>query len=145
MVLVLQVQSSTQYPWRAVDHEGEVLKGYVTKRRDCKAILKFLNKTMKRFGRQHVIVTNLLRSCATAMKVISNADRQETRRWLNNRAENSHLPFPRRERAMLHFPRTQNLQKFVSVQISIHNHCKQERHHYSREGFKLNPTISLVE
>jgi len=28
-----------------------------------------------------------------AMKVVSNADRQETSRWINNRVENSHLPF----------------------------------------------------
>jgi hypothetical protein len=42
-----------------------------------------------------------LRSYGAAMKVIGNADRQETGRWLNNRAENSHQPFRRRERAML--------------------------------------------
>jgi putative transposase len=35
------------------------------------------------------------------MKVIGNVDKQETGRWLNNRAENSHQPFRRRERAML--------------------------------------------
>ena len=48
---------------------------------------------MKRFGQPHVIVTDLLRSYGAAMKVIDNADRQETGRWLNNRAENSH-PLP---------------------------------------------------
>jgi len=48
---------------------------------------------MKRYGPPHVIVTDLLRSYGAAMKVIGNADRQETGRWLNNRAENSHQPF----------------------------------------------------
>jgi len=36
-------------------------------------------------------VTDLLRSYGAAMKVIGNVDKQETGRWLNNRAENSHL------------------------------------------------------
>ena len=106
----VKINGETHYLWRAVDHEGEVLESYVTKRRDRKAALKFLRKTMKRFGPPHVIVTDLLRSYGAAMKVIGNADKQETGRWLNNRAENSHLPFRRRERAMLRFRRTRSLQ-----------------------------------
>ena len=39
------------YLWRAVDHEGEVLEAVVTKRRDRRAALKFLKRTMKRYGR----------------------------------------------------------------------------------------------
>ncbi|MFT6076633.1 MAG: putative transposase [Yoonia sp.] len=59
---------------------------------------------MKRYGRPHVIVSDLLRSYGAAMKVIGNADRQETGRWKNNRAKNSHLPFRRRERAHAALP-----------------------------------------
>jgi len=99
----VKINGETHYLWRAVDHEGEVLETWVTKRRDRKAALKFLRKAMKRFGRPHVIVTDKLRSYGAAMKVIGNADRQETGRWLNNRAENSHLPFRRRERACCAF------------------------------------------
>jgi putative transposase len=141
----VKINGETHYLWRAVDHEGEVLESYVTKCRDRKAALKFLRKTMKRFGRPHVIVTDLLRSYGAAMKVIGNAEKQETGRWLNNRAENSHLPFRRRERAMLRFRRTRTLQKFVSVQASVHNHFNQERHLYSRCNFKLNRTAALAE
>ena len=101
--------------WRAVDHEGEVLESYVTKRRDRKAELKFIRKSMKRYGPPEVIVTDKLRSYGAAMKIICNADRQETGRWLNNWAENSHLPFRRRERAMLRFWHMRSLQKFVAV------------------------------
>jgi len=141
----VKINGETHYLWRAVDHEGEVLESYVTKRRDHKTALKFLRKTMKRYGQPHVIVTDLLRSYGAAMKVIGNAERQETGRWLNNRAENSHLPFRRRERAMLRFRRTQTLQKFVSVHASVHNHFNQERHLYSRDNFKLNRTAALAE
>jgi len=89
----VKINGETHFLWRAVDHEGEVLETYVSKRRDRKAALKFLRKLMKRYGSPNVIVTDKLRSYSAAMKVISNADRQETGRWLNNRAENSHLPF----------------------------------------------------
>jgi transposase-like protein len=51
----------------------------------------------------HVIVTDLLRSYGATMKVMGNIDKQETGRWLNNRAENSHTPFRRREQPMLRF------------------------------------------
>ena len=141
----VKINGETHYLWRAVDHEGEVLESYVTKRRDRKAALKFLRKTMKRYGPPHVIVTDLLRSYGAAMKVIGNADRKETGRWLNNRAENSHLPFRRRERAMLRFRRMRSLQKFISVHASVCNHFNQERHLYSRDNFKLNRAAALAE
>jgi putative transposase len=141
----VKINGETHYLWRAVDHEGEVLESYVTKRRDRKAALKFLRKTMKRFGQPIVIVNDLLRSYGAAMKVIGNAERQETGRWLNNRAENSHLPFRRRERAMPRFRRIRSLQKFVSAHASIHNHFYKERHRYSRANFKLNRTAALTE
>jgi putative transposase len=122
----VKIKGEMHYLWRAVDHEGEVLESYVTTRRDRKAALKFLRKSMRRFGSPQVIVTDKLRSYCAAMKVIGNAGRQEMGRWLNNRAENSHLPFRRRERAMLRFRRMRSLQKFVSVHASVHNHSHGE-------------------
>ena len=141
----VKINGETHYLWRAVDHEGEVLESYVSKRRDRKAALKFLTKAMKRYGQPEVVVTDKLGSYGAAMKVIGNADRQETGRWVNNRAENSHLPFRRRERAMLRFRRTATLQKFVSVHASIQNHFNQERHLYSRTNYKLNRAAALAE
>jgi putative transposase len=141
----VKINGETHYLWRAVDHEGEVLESYVTKRRDRKAALKFLRKIMKRYGKPNVIVTDRLRSYGAAMKVIGNVEKQQTGRWLNNRAENSHLPFRRRERAMLRFRRMHCLQKFASVHSSVHNHFNQERHLYSRDNFKLNRTAALAE
>jgi len=141
----VKINGEMHYLWRAVDHEGEVLESFVTKCRDRKAALKFLRKTMKHHGRPHVFVTDMLRSYGAAMKEIGNADRQETGRWQNNRAENSHQPFRRRERAMLRFRRMRTLQKFVAVHASVHNHFNQERHLYSRSNFKLNRATALTE
>jgi putative transposase len=107
--------------------------------------LKFLRKTMKRYGRPEIIVTDLLRSYGAAMKVIGNSGRQETGRWLNNRAENSHLLFRRRERAMQRFRSMRTLQKFVSVHGFVFNHFNQERSPSSRHHFKLNRAAALAE
>ena len=141
----VRINGETHYLWRAVDHEGEVLEAYVTKKRDRKAALKFLRKTMKRYGHPEAIVTDRLRSYRAAMKEIGNEARQLTDRWLNNRAENSHQPFRRRERAMAKFRSAKSLQKFASIQSSFHNHFNQQRHLYSRENFKLNRSTALAE
>lgn len=141
----VRINGETHYLWRAVDHEGEVLESFVTKRRDRKAALKFLLRTMNRHGRTHIFVTDILRSYGAAMKVVGNVDKQETGRWLNNRAENSHQPFRRRERAMLRFRRMRTLQKFAAVHGSVQNHFNQERHLYSRSKFKLNRAAALTD
>ena len=141
----VKINGETHYLWRAVDHEGEVLESYVTRRRDRKAALKFLRKSMKRYGQPQVLVTDKLRSYGAAMKAVGNILKQETGRWLNNRAENSHLPFRRRERAMLRFRQMRCLQKFAAVHSSVHNHFNQERHLYSRDNFKLNRAAALAE
>jgi putative transposase len=141
----VRINGETYYLWRAVDHEGEVLEAFVTKRRDRKAALRFLRKAMKRYGRPEIVVTDRLRSYRAAMKEIGNEARQETGRWLNNRAENSHQPFRRRERAMAKFRSAKSLQKFVSIHSSVHNHFNQERHLYNRYDFKLNRTTALAE
>ena len=141
----VRINGETHYLWRAVDHEGEVLEVFATKRRDRRAALKFLKRTMKRYGGPQVIVTNRLRSYGAAMKVIGVEDRRCCGRWLNNRAENSHQPFRRREGAMARFRDIKTLQKFASAHASIHNHFNQERHLYNRENFKLNRSAALAE
>lgn len=40
----VKINGETHYLWRAVDHEGEVLECFVSKRRDRKAALVFLKK-----------------------------------------------------------------------------------------------------
>jgi len=141
----VKINGQTHYLWRAVDHEGEVLESYVTKRRDRKAALKFMRKAMKRHGQPEVVVTDKLRSYGAAMKVIGSVARQETGRWKNNRAENSHLPFRRRERAMHRFRRMRSLQKFVSVHASVFNHFNQERSLSKRDHFKASRAAALAE
>ena len=90
----VRINGEKPYSWRAADHKGEVLEFFAGKRRDRRAALKFPKRTMKRHGRPWSIVIDRLRSYAAEMKALGNPGRQECGRWSNNRAENSHQPFP---------------------------------------------------
>ncbi len=79
------------------------------------------------------------------MKVIGNAADQICGRWLNNRAENSHQPFRRREGAMAKFRDIKTLQKFASAHASIYNHFNHDRHLNRRDIFKQNRSAALAE
>jgi len=59
--------------------------------------MAFIKKALKRHGKTEAIVTDGLKSYSAAMKELGNQQRAEMGRWLNNRVENSHLPFRRRE------------------------------------------------
>ena len=141
----VKINGQMHYLWRAVDQEGEVLESFATKTRDKAAALTFMKKLMKRHGRAKALTTDGLRSYKAAMKEIGNTDKQEVGRWANNRAENSHLPFRRRERAMLRFRQMKTLQKFSSVHASVHNHFNQDRNLVSREAYKERRSAALAE
>ena len=141
----VRINGKTHYLWRAVDHEGEVLKVYATNRRNRAAALQFLRRAMKRYGQPRVIVTDRLRSFPAVMHVIGNAADQECSRWLNNRAENSHQLFRRREGAMAKFRDVKTLQKFASVHASIRNHFNLERHLNRRDKFKQDRAAALAK
>ena len=122
-----------------------MLESYVTKKRDKKAALKFMKKAMWRYGSPNKIVTDKLRSYSAAAKELGCSDKQVTGRWANNRVENSHLPFRRRERAMLRFRRIHSLQKFASIHASFHNLFNSQRSLSKRSTFKLTRDVALTE
>lgn len=141
----VKINGEMHYLWRAVDHEGEALESSVTRARDKNAALKFLKKPTRKHGRSESTVTDKLRSYGAALKEIGAADRQETGRWLNNRAENPHRPFRRRERAMLRFRRMRSLQRFAAVHASVYNLFNSERTLSSRSNFMSNRAVAHAE
>ncbi|GAA5053466.1 IS6 family transposase [Erythrobacter westpacificensis] len=141
----VKINGETHYLWRAVDHEGEILESYVTKKRDKSAALRFFKKTLRRNGKAEKIVTDGLKSYPAAMKDLGVEERREMGRWLNNRAENSHLPFRRKERVMLRFRQMKSLQKFASVHANVHNHFNQDRHLVDRQTYKAARSAALAE
>ena len=141
----VKINGEMHYLWRAVDQEGEVLESYVTKTRDKTAALSFIKKALKRHGSPRTITTDGLRAYKAAMGELGCEAKQEIGRWANNRAENSHLPFRRRERAMLRFRQMKSLQKFASVHANVHNHFSQERHLVDRQTYKARRSAALAE
>ena len=141
----VRINGVPHYLWRAVDHEGEVLEVFASKRRDRRAALAFLKRAMKRYGQPKVIVTDRLKSYRAAMNVIGNQSVQECGRWLNNRAENSHQPFRRREGAMSRFRDIKTLQKLASIHASIFNLFNLQRHLIDRATFRQNRSSALAE
>ncbi|HJQ16393.1 MAG TPA: IS6 family transposase [Allosphingosinicella sp.] len=143
--MYVRINGEMHYLWRAVDHEGEVLESFVTKKRDKSAALRFMKRALKRHGKVEKIVTDGLRSYPAAMNELGNSERREVGRYLNNRAENSHLPFRRRERAMQRFRHMKSLQKFASVHASLHNHFGSERHLVNRQTYRERRSAALAE
>ena len=141
----VKINGERHYLWRAVDQDGEVLEAFVSKKRDRKAAVKFLRKLMKRHGRSDAIVTDRLRSYRAALREMGGSGLHQTGRWLNNRVENSHLPFRRREHAILGFRRMRTLQKFATVHSSVYNHFNLRRHLCSRDHFKIKRAAAIAQ
>jgi putative transposase len=142
----VKVNGKLCYLWRAVDHEGEMLEAVATVKRDKAAALKLLKRIMKKYGAPRSIVSDGLRAYSAAMNEIGvAAERREVGGRLNNRAENSHQPFRRRERAMQRFRSLNTLQKFSSVHAHVHNQFNQERDLVTRQVYKQRRSAALAE
>jgi putative transposase len=141
----VKLNGEMAYLWRAVDHEGEIVESYVTKSRDKKPALAFMKKALKRHGSPEAITTDGLRPYGAALTERGDREKQELGRWANNRVANSHLPFRRRERAMLLFRQMRTLQKFASVDANVLNHFNHERHLVDRQTYKQRHSAALAE
>ncbi len=86
----VKINGQMFYLWRAIDHEGEVLECYVSKRRDKHTALKILRKLMKKYGKSYLIVTDKLRSYSAALRILGALNLHDTTQYMNNQVENSH-------------------------------------------------------
>ena len=102
--MVIVIRRKRTWLWRAVDNEGEVLDFLVQRRRDAKAARKLMKKLLKKQGfAPSRVVTDKLRSYASAFRAIGLAAEHDRGLRANNRAENSHQPVRRRERKQQRF------------------------------------------
>jgi putative transposase len=134
--MYVKLNGDMVYLWRAVDHESEILESFITRIRDKAAALTFMKKALKLHGSPDAVTTDGLRSDGAAMRELGDEEKRDVGRWANNRVENSHLSFRRRERAMLRFRRMKTLQKFASVHANIHNRFNLERHLIDRQTYR---------
>ena len=112
--------------------------------RNKAAALTFIKEVLKRHGNPEAITTDDLRSYGAAMNELGNAKKQEVGRWPNNRVESSHLPFRRREGAMLGLRQMRHvtevrLRPRQSPQSSSH-----KRHLIDRQAYKQRRSAALA-
>ena len=120
--VVLKIAGRSFWLWRAVDQNGVVLDEILQSRRDKRAAKRLLVKLMKRWGFvPKRIITDKLRSYGAAKREVAPGLDHWSHKGLNNRAENSHLPFRKRERAMQGYRSPGGLQRFVSMHSATRN------------------------
>lgn len=108
--------------WRAVDQQGVVLEEILQRKRDKRAARRLLVKLMRRHGFvPRRMIPDKLPSYGAAKREIAPGLEHRMHKRLNNRAENSHLPFRKRERSMHGFRSPGGLQRFVSIHSAIRN------------------------
>ena len=133
----LRINGETQYLWRAVDQDGEVLDILVQPRRNKRAAKKFFRKLLK--GLQYaprVIVTDKLRSYVSAKEeLLPNVDHLRDK-YQNNRAENSHQPTRERERRMRGFKSAGHAQRFLSTFSAIASFFRPGRHLFRAVNYR---------
>ena len=120
--VVVKIAGRSYWLWRAVDQHGVVLEEILQSKRDKRAAKRLLIKLMKRWGFvPKRIITDKLRSYGAAKREVAPGLDHWSHKGLNNRAENSHLPFRKRERVMQGFRSPGGLQRFVSMQSATRN------------------------
>ena len=120
--VVVKIAGRSFWLWRAVDQHGVVLEEILQPKRDKRAAKRLLVKLMKRWGFvPKRIITDKLRSYGAAKREVAPRLDHWSHKGLNNRAENNHLPFRKRERLMQGFRSPGALQRFVSIQSATRN------------------------
>src|SRR5947199_937307 len=136
--MVVRIAGKRTYLWRAVDHEGEILDMLVQRRRDTRAALRLMRKPLKKQGFvPKLLVTDKLRSYASAFRRLRLTCPHEQGLRQNNRAENSHRPVRRRERKMQRFKSARSAQRFLSMHAVVHNTFNLQRHLVSRSTLRI--------
>jgi putative transposase len=137
----IKVNGKMRYLWRAVDQDGNVLDILVTDKRDTAAAKRFFRKLLK--GTEtvpRVVVTDKLRSYGAAHRQVMPSVEHRSSKYLNNRAENSHLPTRQREYAMQGFRSVGAAQRFLASFSRISPHFRPDRHLMSASAYRTEMT-----
>lgn len=133
--VAVKIAGRSFWLWRAVDQNGVVLEEIVQRRRDKHAAKRLLVRLIKRHSDlPKRIVTDKLRSYGAAVRDVAPGFDHWSHKGLNNRGENSHLPFRKRERTMQGFRSPGGLQRFISLHSATLNRFFAP--HYRRTALK---------
>ncbi|ANY82298.1 transposase (plasmid) [Microvirga ossetica] len=144
--VVVTISGQKHWLWRAVDQDGYVLDEIVQSRRNTTAAKRLLRRLSRKQGcPPRRMITDRLGSYAAAQRLVMREVEHRSHKGLNNRAENSHLPFRRRERAMQGFRSPSYLQRFVSVFSAVRNLFVPPRSRRSAPAIHLHRLNAMAE
>jgi putative transposase len=144
--VVITIAGKKNWLWRAVDQDGYVLDEVVQARRNTKAAKRLLKRLLKKQGcPPRRMITDKLGTYAAAQRQIMPTVEHRSHKGLNNRAENSHLPFRRRERVMQGFRSPRHLQRFISVFSAVRNLFVPPRSRRSAPATHLHRLNAMAE
>jgi len=133
----LKIKGKRHWLWRAVDRDGLVLDLLVQERRNQEAAERFLRRVLDGEGRApRVVVTDKLASYPPALKRLLPQTEHRRHKGLNNRAENSHRPVRKRERALQRFKSPEHAQRFLEPFSAVHNHFRPRRNLLPAEQYR---------
>ncbi len=133
----LRINGKRHDLWRAVDQAGNVLDILVQSRRNKSAAKKFFWKLVRGCGYvPRVLITDKLGSYGAAKREVLPGVEHRQSRYRNNRAENSHQPTRRRERAMQRFRSPRHAQRFLSAFGPIRDHFSPRRHRLKAREYR---------
>jgi len=141
--VVIKIRGKTQWLWRAIDGNGDVLDILVQSRRTKAAAKRFFRKLFKRWGIPRVLVTDKLRSYAAAKAQIAPGIEHRQHKGLNNRAEASHRHTRRREKIMGRFKSRRQAQRFLSVHDQTAAQFRPKRHRLSATSYRQTRTAAF--
>ncbi|MFF9490659.1 IS6 family transposase [Streptomyces sp. NPDC014676] len=141
----IKINGEQKYLWRAVGADGNVLDILVQSRRDKAAARRFFRRLLKETGAvPRVIVTDKLRSYGAAHREVMPSVEHRSHKGLNNRAENSHQPTRRRERAMKGFRSVGGTQRFLAAFSGISPHFRSRRHLMTAPDYRAEMTTCFA-
>jgi len=134
----IKIGGKQHYLWRAVDQDGEVVDGYLQKKRDAVTAKRFFMRLLKEHRDEpRKIVTDKLRSYGVAHRELMPDAVHDISQYANNRPEPSHQPTRVRERGMRKFKSARQAQRFLGVHAAVYNLFNPGRHFVSAEVYRF--------
>ncbi len=134
--VVVPINGTKMWLWRAVYWSGDVLDILVQPRRNAKAAKRFLRQLIARFGQPRVIITDKLRSYIKPIRQLAPDADHRAHKGINNRIEGSHRPTRKREKLMGRFKSPRQPQRFLAVHDQINTVFRPRRYQLSSISYR---------
>ena len=116
---------------------GVVLDILVQERRDQVAAERFLRRVLDgERAEPQVVITDKLASYPPAIRRALPNSEHRRHEWLNNRAENSHLPTRKRQRILQRFKSTEHAKRFLVPFSAVSNLFRPRRHRLTASTYR---------